>query len=314
MTEEAKTLQAEAMPLHGIHLIEASAGTGKTFNITRLYLRLLLERELSVQHILVMTFTRAATAELKGRLSAEIERAYSEWERLDEPFYECLRARLPDAVKVRALLRNAQLHMDEAAIYTIHGFCRRALTQEAFLSGISFQAEMEAETHGLVVEALEDWYREVAKQPDFAQLYGYLATPEQFAERWSRTILSHETLPAEPEVPAFDTEWQAFCNAWAADQEDGEAAHFIKLNVKSRRNPEKAAQWQAIYEELTTLSTQPAPSDPPELLEDPALLKDGFNTEKKLAALPALAALVERLAERRSALHAWWAWRGIAYC
>ncbi len=54
-------LKPETLPLTGCHLIEASAGTGKTFNITRIYLRLLLERQLDVKNILVMTFTRAAT-------------------------------------------------------------------------------------------------------------------------------------------------------------------------------------------------------------------------------------------------------------
>ena len=56
-----QALHAHTLPLFGSHLIEASAGTGKTFNIPRIYLRLLLERELSVDNILVMTFTKAAT-------------------------------------------------------------------------------------------------------------------------------------------------------------------------------------------------------------------------------------------------------------
>ena len=62
-------LNVPEMPLHGRHLIEASAGTGKTYNITRLYLRLLLEKQLPVQKILVMTFTNAATEEIRGRLA-----------------------------------------------------------------------------------------------------------------------------------------------------------------------------------------------------------------------------------------------------
>ena len=54
--------------LDGVNLIEASAGTGKTWTICELYLRLLLERKLSVQQILVVTFTNAATAELRDRI------------------------------------------------------------------------------------------------------------------------------------------------------------------------------------------------------------------------------------------------------
>lgn len=68
------------LPLHGERLIEASAGTGKTFTIGLLYLRLLLglggeaafSRPLSVEEILVVTFTEAATAELRGRIRANI--------------------------------------------------------------------------------------------------------------------------------------------------------------------------------------------------------------------------------------------------
>ena len=66
---QSSSLDVIAMPLRGRHLIEASAGTGKTFNITRIYLRLLLEKSYTVQQILVMTFTKAATEEIKGRIA-----------------------------------------------------------------------------------------------------------------------------------------------------------------------------------------------------------------------------------------------------
>ena len=58
--------------LDGINLIEASAGTGKTWNICGLYLRLLLERDLDVTQVLVVTFTNAATAELRERIRSRI--------------------------------------------------------------------------------------------------------------------------------------------------------------------------------------------------------------------------------------------------
>ena len=68
----ATELDVFACPLDGISLIEASAGTGKTWNICGLYLRLLLERRLEVQRILVVTFTNAATAELRDRIRQRI--------------------------------------------------------------------------------------------------------------------------------------------------------------------------------------------------------------------------------------------------
>ena len=54
-------------PLTGTNLIEASAGTGKTYTIAGLFLRLILEKQLTVNQILVVTFTKAATEELKER-------------------------------------------------------------------------------------------------------------------------------------------------------------------------------------------------------------------------------------------------------
>ena len=75
-------LIAHQIPLEGKHLIEASAGTGKTFNITRLYLRLLLEKQLPVEQILVMTFTKDATEELRGRIDSFIRQALNDWDEL----------------------------------------------------------------------------------------------------------------------------------------------------------------------------------------------------------------------------------------
>jgi exodeoxyribonuclease V beta subunit len=74
-----QNLNIQTIPLTGKHLIEASAGTGKTHNITRLYLRLLLERRLSVEKILVMTFTKDATEELRGRIEGFIREAINDW-------------------------------------------------------------------------------------------------------------------------------------------------------------------------------------------------------------------------------------------
>ncbi len=73
-----QNLVAHRINLSGKHLIEASAGTGKTFNITRIYLRMLLERKLPVEKILVMTFTKDATQELKGRIDSTIRQALAD--------------------------------------------------------------------------------------------------------------------------------------------------------------------------------------------------------------------------------------------
>lgn len=67
-----KNLDAKTIPLQGRHIIEASAGTGKTYNITDIYIRLLLEKQLLPSQILVMTFTKDATQEIIGRVEAKI--------------------------------------------------------------------------------------------------------------------------------------------------------------------------------------------------------------------------------------------------
>lgn len=71
-SQNIRPLDVIKMNLFGRHIIEASAGTGKTYNITRIFIRLLLEKQLEVQKILIVTFTKAATEELKGRIAQEL--------------------------------------------------------------------------------------------------------------------------------------------------------------------------------------------------------------------------------------------------
>jgi len=70
-------LDTLAVPLHGTHLIEASAGTGKTHAITVLYVRCLLELSLEPKDMLVVTYTNAATAELRARIRTAVQQAYA---------------------------------------------------------------------------------------------------------------------------------------------------------------------------------------------------------------------------------------------
>ena len=68
-----KSREAQYAPLEGVNLIEASAGTGKTYTLTSLYIRLLIEQGLLVDQILVVTFTVAATQELKDRIRQRLK-------------------------------------------------------------------------------------------------------------------------------------------------------------------------------------------------------------------------------------------------
>ena len=115
-------------PLAERNLLEASAGTGKTFTIAALYLRLLLETDLTVDRILVVTFTEAATEELRDRVRRRIREAFDGLcgETVVDPFLTELLKRIDTTEKREQAtnkLREALICFDEAVIYTIHGFC-----------------------------------------------------------------------------------------------------------------------------------------------------------------------------------------------
>lgn len=163
-------LQPMTFPLHGARLIEASAGTGKTFTIASLYLRLLLGHgnaetrhasELTVDQILVVTFTEAATAELRDRIRARIHDAQIAFCRgfSNDPVIEPLLTAISDHKAAAQILLNAERQMDEAAIYTIHGFCQRMLTQNAFESGSRFNNEFVTDESQLKSLVAADYWR-----------------------------------------------------------------------------------------------------------------------------------------------------------
>jgi exodeoxyribonuclease V beta subunit len=148
-------------PLEGTNLIEASAGTGKTYAITGLFLRLLLEKNLAVHQILVVTYTEAATEELKDRIRRKIREAVDAFSRgrSEDSFLQRLMRRHASPDKALGLLREALRTFDEAAIFTIHGFCRRMLQENAFESGSLFDTELIADPSAMIQECVDDFWR-----------------------------------------------------------------------------------------------------------------------------------------------------------
>ncbi len=171
-TEQPQPTPLEPMtfPLHGARLIEASAGTGKTFTIAGLYLRLLLGHgsaetrhrvPLTVDQILVVTFTEAATAELRDRIRARIHDARIAFARgqSSDPVIHPLLNEFDDHKQAAEILLQAERQMDEAAVYTIHGFCQRMLTQNAFESGSRFNNEFVTDESHLKAQVVADYWR-----------------------------------------------------------------------------------------------------------------------------------------------------------
>ena len=146
----------------GTTLIEASAGTGKTFTISGLVLRLLLERpELTIDRILVTTFTELATAELRGRIRALLRNAITAFRAgaSDDELLSALLKKHTDHRAAASRLEAALVTFDEAPIYTIHGFCRRVLADRAFESSTLFDAELVTTQSDLLREIVEDFWR-----------------------------------------------------------------------------------------------------------------------------------------------------------
>ncbi|RKR02422.1 DNA helicase/exodeoxyribonuclease V beta subunit [Kushneria sinocarnis] len=165
-------LDIATLPLTGRRLIEASAGTGKTFTLAALYVRLILghggegcafPRPLMPPEILVVTFTEAATEELRERIRLRLRQARDAL--LGREAADAVLARLLDEVDpaVRAVqasrLDGAARTMDDAAIFTIHGFCQRMLKRHAFDSGTLFAAELTNDTERLFETLVEDYWR-----------------------------------------------------------------------------------------------------------------------------------------------------------
>lgn len=151
------------IPLDHFNLIEASAGTGKTYTITALYLRLVVEAAIPVNRILVVTYTNAATKELRDRIRERLAHVRLAFLRGRAGEDDELATRLLDLVADRELavrrLTNAARGFDEAAIFTIHGFCKRVLGDNAFESGLSFETELLADTGDLLQEIVDDFWR-----------------------------------------------------------------------------------------------------------------------------------------------------------
>jgi exodeoxyribonuclease V beta subunit len=159
------------LPLRGLTLIEASAGTGKTHTLVTLYLRLLLEADLDVDRILVVTFTNAATEELRGRIRRRIAEAIAALDDADaaDETLAAIFARLPDHLTARRHLADILTRLDEAAVYTIHSFCQRTLRENAFESRVPFESEFVTDESELRRTVIADFWRRQAESLSVAE-------------------------------------------------------------------------------------------------------------------------------------------------
>jgi exodeoxyribonuclease V beta subunit len=167
MTQQINhNFNAQKVILEGSNLIEASAGTGKTYSIALLTLRLIIEKDISIEKILMVTFTKAAVAELEIRVRSFVRMALKVTRDQiisDDTITNLVIEQIKNQGKetVSKKLETAQLFLDETSVLTIHSFCQRSLSEYSFETGQIFGAETITpdEYNQLVEDAFNEYWR-----------------------------------------------------------------------------------------------------------------------------------------------------------
>ncbi|HNV83372.1 MAG TPA: exodeoxyribonuclease V subunit beta [Arenimonas sp.] len=202
------------LPLQGRQWIEASAGTGKTFTLSLLVLRLLLEREIALPNILAVTFTKAATQELKIKIRAQIKLAQDLLQTgLPEDIANLDAGKQATSVLLKSLLQEkpqkqllnmlelAVQDCDRASIFTIHGFCARVLNEHALSAGQVLQTpSLLTSTAALNTKIAFDLWREFSLDRDLMRsLIKLWPSPELLARQCDALLQAENLLPALPQ-------------------------------------------------------------------------------------------------------------------
>ena len=263
------------LPLAGRHLIEASAGTGKTWTIAALYLRQLLQNRREPGQMLVVTFTEAAAAELRERIAARLFEARRVLDGLppkdgNDAFLPALVGSLPDHAAARAHLDDALLRLDELAVYTIHGFCGRVLADHAFSAGSRFEADIETDIRPLTAEILGDFWRRQCAVADPVQLdvlYDLWPQGPQSLAGALKSLAGRpglRLLPAESAVDpragqaALAGAVQAFVAAWSARRDEVFALLMEHAGLsRSDKSGYKPHALEALFEAIDAWAAQP---------------------------------------------------------
>lgn len=316
----AQVCDPATIALEGLCLIEASAGTGKTFTITALALRMIVEREVSVDALLVVTFTKAATAELKGRIYERLLQARDLLEhgeaadpllaQLHEQWLQC-----PGQDQARARIHAALADFDRASVFTIHGWCQRLLQDHSFARGDVSAIELRSDHREWLQGFAQDfWSRRLYDLP--AQL---VAAIYQSAQRCGPDALMEVATLAlsDPDLEvrgAFDWEsatarFNRRLETWARLKgqiqqhwcHDAPAirAYFQEIWPKLNQATHRASSYQKRIDAIFGWVEQPFESPPSvllkkalDMLSDQGLRrKKSLKAKQTLDAHPALVAL-----------------------
>jgi len=237
----------------GVRLLEASAGTGKTFALAHLVLRLIGERGLRLDQLLVVTFTEAAADELRDRIGRRLDAALQGLQSVEQGETEPM---APDAVlhdwlvdhsreskgrrELASRLLEALESLERADITTIHGFCRRSLRRQALQSGQTLELNVDDDPQGLVREVAHDYWREQILSLEAGDVAGLiqagltvetLCTALQRLDGDCDVRIAEDAEPIEADVPLGEAfrawmqpRWERFHALWQAQGAELEAS------------------------------------------------------------------------------------------
>ncbi len=254
-------------------LIEASAGTGKTFTIAGLFARFIAEGKAKVDELLVVTFTKAATKELKARIYERLRDCrellvYPERETTDNFGQEFLNyfKNDPDAL---SRVQEAITNFDDVSISTIHGFCQSVLNEHILLSGIPVDWEIE-ETNILLEKEVQDYWRSFMSSNHHSDLHDLMSelfkitakSPDHFfnladsviSKPYSGIEPDKDSLPEpRPVLEKFISLKKDISLAWEEDKESIRN-ELIKTNLKgfTQRNLDR---WSAEIDKLADMDS-----------------------------------------------------------
>lgn len=261
----------------GTHLIEASAGTGKTYGIAALFTRLILEGR-DIARIIVVTFTEAAAAELKTRLRMWLDAALTHLHNPQQSQAEPLQQQLiQDAQQqhdTHTLIQRLELALnafDTAAIYTIHGFCLRVLNDQALLCGTPFDIQINRIPNSTLLAAIQDFWRShIANNPVHTALVSqHRLTPQSLLEEMRPYSQQPHLQRPNAEMPQLQQHQQQREQAWQqllTQLQQVETA-FWQMHPKLNARSYNTQSYQTIFAQLHAIrppeaqtATQPNPT------------------------------------------------------
>jgi len=269
------TQELLAIPLDGTHLIEASAGTGKTYTLTSLYLRYLLEQELEVNQILVVTYTVPATDELRERIRSRIHAALGALSTgaCGDEYLKGLAASQENPARAVERLQEALHRFDEAAIFTIHGFCQRMLHEMAFESGSPFASELITDQSEIQLNVIDDFFRGCVLPDAVPEFVSYLrrkrVTPETLLNLVRKVPLHARIIPEgkapeiEPARSLYQEQFKRVEHCWNKEREQILQLLLLGGNLKrSLYKPESLPIWGRCMDDFISSQGRELPVDP----------------------------------------------------